>query len=207
MNLLVLGPQGSGKGTQANRISAAHGIPHVSTGEMFRAAVAAGVPTIAVLPAEKDDPYVLELLRDGIDCRPERPVGPVRVNITITEPDGTTTKVNEPGLELDAGTREALAELLVREAATARWVALSGSLPPGVPLDWYAELTDRLRATGAKVALDTSGFAIRPGQSATVTATVTCPVRLSDLAVPGLPGTRTVSHTATSSLDTFRERS
>ncbi len=42
MNLLVLGPQGSGKGTQAKRISAAHGIPHVSTGDMFRAAIAAG---------------------------------------------------------------------------------------------------------------------------------------------------------------------
>jgi adenylate kinase len=42
VNLLVLGPQGSGKGTQAKRISAAHGIPHVSTGDMFRAAVVAG---------------------------------------------------------------------------------------------------------------------------------------------------------------------
>ena len=42
MNLLVLGPQGSGKGTQAKRISAAHGVPHVSTGDMFRAAIAAG---------------------------------------------------------------------------------------------------------------------------------------------------------------------
>ncbi len=42
MNLLVLGPQGSGKGTQAARISADHGIPHVSTGEMFRAAITAG---------------------------------------------------------------------------------------------------------------------------------------------------------------------
>ncbi len=41
MNLLVLGPQGSGKGTQAKRISAAHGIPHVSTGDMFRAAITA----------------------------------------------------------------------------------------------------------------------------------------------------------------------
>jgi adenylate kinase len=42
VNLLVLGPQGSGKGTQATRIAAAHGIPHVSTGEMFRAAIGDG---------------------------------------------------------------------------------------------------------------------------------------------------------------------
>jgi adenylate kinase len=37
VNVLVLGPQGSGKGTQAKRISADHEIPHVSTGDMFRA--------------------------------------------------------------------------------------------------------------------------------------------------------------------------
>lgn len=42
MNLLVFGPQGSGKGTQAKRISAEFGIPHVSTGDMFRAAIAQG---------------------------------------------------------------------------------------------------------------------------------------------------------------------
>ena len=42
MNLLVLGPQGSGKGTQAQRLSADHGIPHVSTGDMFRSAIADG---------------------------------------------------------------------------------------------------------------------------------------------------------------------
>jgi len=39
-NVLVLGPQGSGKGTQAKRISAAHGVPHVSTGDMFRNSIA-----------------------------------------------------------------------------------------------------------------------------------------------------------------------
>jgi len=37
VNLLVLGPQGAGKGTQAKRISAEHDVPHVSTGDMFRA--------------------------------------------------------------------------------------------------------------------------------------------------------------------------
>ena len=41
MNLLVLGPQGAGKGTQAKRIYEEFGIPHVSTGDMFRAAIAA----------------------------------------------------------------------------------------------------------------------------------------------------------------------
>ena len=42
MNLLVLGPQGAGKGTQAKRISSNYEIPHVSTGDMFREAIAAG---------------------------------------------------------------------------------------------------------------------------------------------------------------------
>ena len=41
MNLLLLGPQGSGKGTQAARIAAEWELPHVSTGEMFRRAIAA----------------------------------------------------------------------------------------------------------------------------------------------------------------------
>lgn len=42
MRILILGPQGSGKGTQAKRIAAAYGVPHVATGDMFRAAVADG---------------------------------------------------------------------------------------------------------------------------------------------------------------------
>jgi adenylate kinase len=42
VDLLVLGPQGAGKGTQAKRISEEFGIPHISTGDMFRAAAAAG---------------------------------------------------------------------------------------------------------------------------------------------------------------------
>jgi adenylate kinase len=42
VNILLLGPQGSGKGTQAKRISEAYGIPHIASGDMLRAAMAAG---------------------------------------------------------------------------------------------------------------------------------------------------------------------
>ena len=41
LNVLVLGPQGAGKGTQAKRISEEYGIPHVATGDILRAAMAA----------------------------------------------------------------------------------------------------------------------------------------------------------------------
>src|SRR5512143_1888962 len=72
MNLLVLGPQGSGKGTQAKRIAAAHGIPHVATGDILRAAIANGTELglrVAPILERGDlvpDDLMVELIRERL---------------------------------------------------------------------------------------------------------------------------------------------
>lgn len=121
-----------------------------------RAAVSADIPSIAVVPAAKEDPFVLELLGAGIDCRPVRPAGDVRVNLTITEPDGTTTKLNSPGAEVLPLHLELMAQAVLVRASSASWTVLAGSLPAGAPAGFYAELVGRLREVGGHVAVDTS---------------------------------------------------
>jgi 1-phosphofructokinase len=121
-----------------------------------RALAAAGADVVSVLPAADDDPIVGALRTRGLALTTVPVSAPVRTNYTLAEPDGTTTKLNEPGMALDEDTREALAAALHRHAAGARWVVLSGSLPPGTPLDWYATLVVSLRDTGARIAVDTS---------------------------------------------------
>ena len=72
MNILLLGPQGSGKGTQATRISAEYGIPHIATGDMLRAAIAAETPLgQRVKPILESgqlvpDEVMIELIRDRL---------------------------------------------------------------------------------------------------------------------------------------------
>lgn len=64
-----------------------------------------------------------------------------------------------------------------------------------------------LQCVGApQITVNTGGFSVPVGQPATVSVTVTCDVQLSDLSIPGLPGSRRMSETVTSPLDTYRER-
>ena len=63
-----------------------------------------------------------------------------------------------------------------------------------------------LECASMQVDVDTGGFAVPVGLPAQVRTTVTCVVRLADLALPGFPGSRTVTATAVSPLDTYRER-
>ena len=109
MNLLVLGPQGSGKGTQAKRISAAHGIPHVSTGDMFRAAIAEGSelgrrvePILASGELVPDD-LTVELIRERL-AAPDAVSGFVLDGFprNIAQAEARDAMLEEIGRALDA---------------------------------------------------------------------------------------------------------
>lgn len=125
-----------------------------------RACLAAGVPTLAVLPGAHDDPFLHELDRLGVPRLAVPTDNPVRVNLTITEPDGTTTKLNAAGAHATAADLEALAAAVLGQQGEG-WVVLAGSLPPGAPKEWYGDLAARLRRTGRwQVAVDTSDAAL-----------------------------------------------
>jgi 1-phosphofructokinase len=121
-----------------------------------RAIAAAGGDVVSVLPAADGDPIVTALRALGLTLAAVPVSAPVRTNYTLVDPSGMTTKLNEPGAALDDATRAELSAVLHARAAGARWVVLSGSLPPATPPAWYAALVGSLRDTGVRVAVDTS---------------------------------------------------
>lgn len=145
---------------EVQRAVATHQEPGGKGVNICRALEASDVPSLAILPGDADDPVLLALRAEKIPHL-GLPIGAaLRSNVAITEPDGTTTKVNEPGPTLDNEQHAALLELVLARAEGASWLVLAGSLPPGLPADFYAELTRELRrrfgAAAPKVAIDSS---------------------------------------------------
>jgi 1-phosphofructokinase len=124
-----------------------------------RALAANGHPSIAVLPSGGAEGVQLMALleADHLLVQPVHVAGAIRANVTIVEPDGATTKINEPGPTLTDAEVVQLTDALLQAARGADWAVLSGSLPPGAPVGWYATLTAALRDQGVRVAVDTDG--------------------------------------------------
>ncbi|WP_432721384.1 1-phosphofructokinase [Jeongeupia wiesaeckerbachi] len=98
----------------------------------------------------------------GLDNRMVEVAGETRINIKLVdEQRRQTTDLNLPSFDVDADAQQALERELDALAAGASWVVLSGSLPIGVPPGFYRFITALMHAHGAKVALDTSGEALR----------------------------------------------
>jgi 1-phosphofructokinase len=127
-----------------------------------RALGANGHPALAVLPCGGSDGDELALLlsRAGVPHVAVPIGGEVRTNVSIVEPSGTVTKINTPGPTLTAGELDAVLVATLAAAREGTWVALGGSLPPGVADDVYARLTAALHERGSRVAVDSTGAAL-----------------------------------------------
>lgn len=110
-----------------------------------------------------------ELLRDGLESLGIQTDfvwvdGETRTNVSIvSEADGRYIKANEPGPTISAEDQNNLLAKIRRLAQAGDWWVLAGSLPPGVPATFYADIIAILHDAGAKAILDTSGAALKEG--------------------------------------------
>lgn len=107
-------------------------------------------------------------------------------------------------VQVAAGAVEHAATIAAREASLARTATSAQSTATTAATRELA--AQDIQCATSSVTVDATGFATALGQPATVTTSVTCTISFADLAVPGLPGSRTLTATATSPLDRFRAR-
>jgi adenylate kinase len=108
VNILLLGPQGAGKGTQAKRIAAEYGIPHIASGDMLRDAIAAGTELGRAVQPIYDrgdlvpDELMIGLIRERLS-QPDAGEGFVLDGFprTMAQADALDATLHEIGRDLD----------------------------------------------------------------------------------------------------------
>jgi 6-phosphofructokinase 2 len=96
-----------------------------------------------------------------------------RTNLTVTDRQGLTVNLNEAGPAVEKAEIARLEKVVRDKLAGAAWLMLAGSLPPGIPPNFYAKLIALARSKGVKTLLDADGDALREGVEAG--PTVVCP--------------------------------
>jgi adenylate kinase len=166
MRILILGPQGSGKGTQAKRIAVAYGIPHVATGDILREAMAAGTELgLRVRPIYDDgklvpDDLMVDLIRERLAGEDSFVLdGFPRTMVQAEALDAMLDEIDKP---LDAVILLRVSDEVAtgRLEARAREEGRSDDSPEGIRnrLRLYHELTelvvDRYQRAGIEVIVD-----------------------------------------------------
>jgi 1-phosphofructokinase len=134
-----------------------------------KAARQLGCPAIALgFLAGANGRWITDALQAmGIPCDFEWVPGETRVNLKIKDSlTGTETEINEPGFQVGADNLESLKQKIEEQAGQCSVMVFSGSLPPGVPPEIYAEFIRIARNRGAQTILDTAGAALKYGIAA-----------------------------------------
>ena len=119
-----------------------------------------GRPVRAVLPVGgSTGAQLLQMLRSAGLATVHVPLrtGEIRSNISLAQPDGTVTKVNEAGPTLAPAETAALAAAALADLDGVSWLVCGGSLPAGVPTGFYADIVEEGHRRGVRVAVDSSG--------------------------------------------------
>jgi 1-phosphofructokinase len=124
-----------------------------------RALHANGVPSLAIVAVGGPEGAELSRLLEaaGILCRFVPVSGRTRSNLTVCEPDGTVTKLNEPGRALQDADLAAIATAVRTSVRDGDWLVVSGSTPPSFGAEQIAVLLSDATATGAQLVIDSSG--------------------------------------------------
>ena len=124
-----------------------------------------GGDTIAVLTSGGDSGKRLEeLLRSvGITLAVVPIQHDIRTNLTISDKHGLTVNLNEAGPTLGKSELAKVEKTVSDALPKAKWLMLCGSLPPGVPANFYGKLIAMARQKKVKTLLHASGDALREG--------------------------------------------
>lgn len=139
-----------GKGVNVARVLRRLGVPVVATGFL----------------GGRTGRYVQHELTeiDGVQCEFVWVRGETRTNLAVQEENGSPpTALNERGPEISPEELETLLKAVDMLSEGMAFVALGGSLPPGVPADIYATLGEIASRHGAKVVLDADGEPLMQG--------------------------------------------
>ena len=155
MRLILLGPPGAGKGTQAQRLVTKNGIVQLSTGDMLRAAVAAGTPVGLKAKAIMDrgdlvsDDVMIDIISDRLD-RPDTAKGFILDGFprTVAQAEALSGLLSRKGRKLDAVIEIAVDDAILKDRIVGRAKETGGARAD----DTVETLTKRLAVYHAQTA-------------------------------------------------------
>lgn len=128
-----------------------------------------GLKTRCVALMRKDNAQLFEdkLRSHGVESRCLSLPGSVRVNLKLLDAaKGVVTEINEPGEKVTEGQLKEMTELILQASVDSDYLILTGSLPPGCPKRYYADIIRSLKGAGCRCVLDAEGEALKTGIAA-----------------------------------------